>query len=108
MKDDPPPPAQPASDETVARWESELADDYTAEKLLQEVSYDEARSIIVRLRAEMAKSAEQATSFPPPLLEALDAWIAQRPEMITRPQAIRLLTQAAIDAGIGVKRQRPD
>lgn len=62
MKDDPPPPAQPASDETVARWEAELADDYTAEKLLQEVSYDEARSIIVRLRAEIAKNSGRAPS----------------------------------------------
>ncbi len=40
----------------------------------------------------------------PPLLDALDDWIAQRPEKITRPQAIRLLTQAAIDAGFGQRR----
>lgn len=41
--------------------------------------------------------------LPDPLLEALDAWIAQRPEKITRPQAIRLLAQAALDAGFGLK-----
>lgn len=34
----------------------------------------------------------------PPLLDAIDAWIAQQPEPVTRPEAIRLLTQAALEA----------
>lgn len=55
-------PVAPASDEVIAEWETDLADDYTAEELLRRVSYDEARSIIARLRLEMARNAGE----PPP------------------------------------------
>jgi hypothetical protein len=39
------------------------------------------------------------TRFPPEELEALDGWIAQQNEVLSRPEAVRRLVKAAIAGG---------
>jgi len=38
--------------------------------------------------------------LPPDQLAALDTWVAQQPRPLTRPQAIRLMVQAALTAEV--------